>query len=167
MDSRRCPSGVACGASAQRTRPRESPIQYRRNWSYRHSSPPAGNRLLYLLLLEWVWLGQILWGQAMGWIFDIEHANLVNYLTIEKLAPSPFSREVQPTEAPRTTYARLDHFLRNLGEIGSGPGIISSSSSWIRSLENAENDARHRLVHARGSIPDEFTDLSSETVAQV
>src|SRR5689334_17064627 len=36
MDSRRCPSGAACDASAQRTQPRGSPNQSRRNCSCRH-----------------------------------------------------------------------------------------------------------------------------------
>jgi 3',5'-cyclic AMP phosphodiesterase CpdA len=70
----------------------------------------------------------------MGWRFDINHANLVNYLTSDLQSDQP---------APRATRAQLANFIQGLSSIGSD--LISSDSDWLTSVRQAADNVDERL----------------------
>src|SRR6266849_894489 len=99
-------------------------------------------------------------GIDMGWLFDIEHANLVSYLTSEE----------KTADAPRANYRVLHQFLEGLDAVAHGHrGIISSRPEWVRSVRATAEKASDRLddVEERRSIGEQQDDLEPRLVREV
>src|SRR5262245_23477483 len=92
----------------------------------------------------------------MGWRFNIDHANFVNYLTLENRAPFPKDGRIPP--APRATVAQLQNFIEGLISIGGyeryqygippfigGSDLISSRGDWLDSVREAAKNVRNQI----------------------
>jgi 3',5'-cyclic AMP phosphodiesterase CpdA len=76
----------------------------------------------------------------MGWRFDVNHANLVNYLTVEDHSPIA-EKYLQP--APRASVAQLENFIQGLSYLG--PDLISSDLNWLKSVQEVAHNVMQRL----------------------
>lgn len=98
-----------------------------------------------------------------GWRFNINDANLVNYLTTEYRAPFPRTGEgIQP--APRASVAQLVSFIDGLISIGSD--LISSDTHWRESVRQAAENVR-KHISAKESFAPEGLILESQVVARL
>jgi predicted MPP superfamily phosphohydrolase len=85
----------------------------------------------------------------MGWVFDLDHANLVNYLTMDDKSATGGST----IDAPRVTFPEVQSFLNGLNQIvGGHTGIISTSGGWLQCLKVATTEAMD-LARRSGGEP--------------
>src|SRR5262249_6083150 len=86
-----------------------------------------------------------------GGRFNINDANLVNYLTTEYRAPFPRTGEgIQP--APRASVAQLVSFIDGLISIGSD--LISSDTHWRESVRQAAENVRKHISAKESFAPE-------------
>lgn len=83
----------------------------------------------------------------MGWVFDIEHANLVGYLTTDP----------PRGDAPRATSRVLLRFLENLSTgVRENAPIISSDPKWLDDIRLSADRSRSILLSLQASVEKEL-----------
>jgi len=95
----------------------------------------------------------------MGFLFNIEHANLVSYLTVE---------ETQRQPAPRASAIALNSFLNSLNSIAHGRrGIISTNLEWVHSVRSVARHHLHGLEERSHHLSKQGEPLEPQLVAEL
>src|SRR5947208_5314073 len=103
----------------------------------------------------------------MGWMFDFDDANLVNYLTTE-VAHLRYSKDAQFGAAPRISFGRLTSFLERLSPSSREHLIVSINPAWLAEIGRAVEVSTKilRSIREKEDRADEEV-LDAEVVEQV